>query len=134
MADTFTKLAQILAIHNILSSEELDEFLASLSAGSRPAGAKSLLQMLVRGQKLTRYQAQQIVKGKAKELVLGNYLVLNFQRMLAKSPQERFQTASEVVRELTGCLPLCATEAAERITPGARVTHGSTGLNSNTAR
>lgn len=57
----------------VLDSESLQEFLPPRGA---PKGVEDLARELVRKKKLTRYQAEEIYRGKAKSLVLGNYILM----------------------------------------------------------
>ena len=61
----------------LLSAEEITEFIESLPADRRPQDGEQLARELVRQNKLTKYQAEQIYAGKTKLLVLGNYVVLD---------------------------------------------------------
>ena len=60
----------------VLSEAELQEFIADLPAGQRPADGEGLARQLVQAKKLTAYQATAIYQGKGKRLVLGNYVIL----------------------------------------------------------
>jgi serine/threonine protein kinase len=61
----------------LLTAEEITEFIESLPADRRPQDGEQLARELVRQNKLTKYQAEQIYAGKTKLLVLGNYVVLD---------------------------------------------------------
>ncbi len=61
----------------IFASDDLQAFLSGLPADRRPQDAEHLARELVRERKLTAFQAQQILLGKAKHLVLGNYHILD---------------------------------------------------------
>ncbi len=61
----------------LLTAEEISEFIESLPADRRPENSEQLARELVRQNKLTKYQAEQIYAGKTKLLVLGNYVVLD---------------------------------------------------------
>ena len=56
---------------------EIKTFFADLPADLRSADPKSMAQHAVRTGKLTRYQAQAILTGKIKALVLGSYVILD---------------------------------------------------------
>lgn len=57
----------------ILSGDTLKEFMPPQSA---PKDAEELARELVRKKKLTKFQAEEVYKGKAKSLVLGNYVLM----------------------------------------------------------
>ena len=61
----------------LLTAEEITEFIESLPPDRRPQDGEQLARELVRQNKLTKYQAEQIYAGKTKLLVLGNYIVLD---------------------------------------------------------
>src|SRR5258708_6657457 len=56
----------------IVASETLAEFVPPRAS---PRDAEELARELVRKKKLTRFQAEEIAKGKGKTLVLGNYVL-----------------------------------------------------------
>lgn len=58
----------------IVSPGTIREFLPS---ADQPQDAAALARALIRNNHLTKYQAEQVVRGKAKSLFLGNYLVLD---------------------------------------------------------
>ena len=60
----------------LLTAEEITEFIESLPPDRRPQDGEQLARELVRQNKLTKYQAEQIYAGKTKLLVLGNYIVM----------------------------------------------------------
>lgn len=61
----------------LLTAEEITELIESLPSDRRPQDSEQLARELVRQNKLTKYQAEQIHAGKTKLLVLGNYVVLD---------------------------------------------------------
>jgi serine/threonine protein kinase len=61
----------------LLTAEEITEFIEALPPDRRPQDGEQLARELVRQNKLTKYQAEQIYAGKTKLLVLGNYIVLD---------------------------------------------------------
>ncbi|HUQ72680.1 MAG TPA: family 16 glycoside hydrolase, partial [Planctomycetaceae bacterium] len=67
------QFAHHLSTSGLLTADELAAFRSS----SRAADAEQLARELVKQQKLTAYQAQQVYSGRAKSLVLGNYVVLD---------------------------------------------------------
>jgi hypothetical protein len=66
-----------LAGSGILSSDEFDRLDAQVPKENRSQDAGDLARDLVRQNKLTRFQAQALYQGKAKGLVLGNYVLLD---------------------------------------------------------
>ncbi len=74
---TLDQFAQQSIAAGILAKDDLKAFLAALSEDRRPSDGESLARELVREHKLTAFQAQQILLGKAKHLVLGNYQILD---------------------------------------------------------
>ena len=73
MAVTLDKFVQYLEESGILPKETLKEF---LPPKSEPKDAEDLARELVRRKKLTKFQAEEAYKGKAKSLVLGNYVLM----------------------------------------------------------
>lgn len=61
----------------LLTAEEIIELIDALPQDRRPQDGEQLARELVRQNKLTKYQAEQIYAGKTKLLVLGNYIVLD---------------------------------------------------------
>lgn len=57
----------------ILAGDTLQEFIPPKAS---PKDAEELARELVRKKKLTKFQAEEVYKGKAKSLVLGNYVLL----------------------------------------------------------
>jgi len=60
-----------------MSDDEIRAFLTDLPADKRPHDSEILARDLVKAQKLTRFQALNLCHGKAKNLVMGEYLVLD---------------------------------------------------------
>ena len=61
----------------LLSEEDLRTFLNDLPAAKRPTDAAGLANTLIRSGNLTEYQARQLMQGKTKSLVFGNYVVFD---------------------------------------------------------
>jgi serine/threonine protein kinase len=61
----------------LLSPDEVQQFLESFPADRRPAGGEQLARELVKRKKLTAYQAKAIYQGKGKALTLGNYRIVD---------------------------------------------------------
>lgn len=71
--DLSTRLSTL----GLFDQAELRDFLSSLPDTEQPTDAESFLQALVRGKRLTTYQARQIGAGQGQNLVLGNYVILD---------------------------------------------------------
>ena len=77
MAVSMDQFTQQLADSRLMSREEIASCVAGLPAGNKPPDAEQLARQLVREQKLTAYQAQEIYAGRGQSLVLGNYVILD---------------------------------------------------------
>ena len=73
MAVPLDRFVKQLEESGILGGEALKEF---LPPKSEPKDAEELARELVRRKKLTKFQAEEVYKGKGKSLVLGNYVLL----------------------------------------------------------
>jgi len=60
--------------NGILASETLKDFVPPAAA---PKDAEELAKELIRKKKLTKFQAEEVYRGKGKSLVLGNYLLMD---------------------------------------------------------
>jgi serine/threonine protein kinase len=60
-----------------MSKDEVDAVIQAMPADKRPHNCEALAHELVRVAKLTRFQSLNLCYGKAKNLVLGEYLVLD---------------------------------------------------------
>ncbi|MFH1269369.1 MAG: serine/threonine protein kinase, partial [Planctomycetota bacterium] len=61
----------------LFTAAELEGFHESCPPEKRPKDAQGLARELHRAGKLTKYQAAQVYQGKAKGLVLGDYVILD---------------------------------------------------------
>lgn len=61
----------------LVSAEEIEAVFAALADEPRARSAEHLVRELVRQEKLTAYQAREVLQGRAKGLLLGNYVVLD---------------------------------------------------------
>jgi serine/threonine protein kinase len=61
----------------LLAEEDLRTFLNNLPAAKRPSDATGLAKLLIRSEKLTEYQAKQLMQGNTKDLVFGYYVVFD---------------------------------------------------------
>ena len=66
-----------LVASGLLSEEDLHSFLNDLPVEEHPTEAAGLANTLIRSGKLTEYQAKQLMHGKTKSLVFGNYVVFD---------------------------------------------------------
>ena len=73
MAVPLEKFVEQLEASGILNGDTLKDF---LPPKSEPKSAEELALELVRQKKLTKFQAEEVSKGKGKSLVLGNYLLM----------------------------------------------------------
>lgn len=73
MAVPLEKFVQQLEDSGVLDSDTLQAF---LPPNASPASAEELARKLVRQEKLTKFQAEEISRGKGKSLVLGNYVLI----------------------------------------------------------
>ena len=64
-----------LAASGLMAADDLSAYVEDLPADQQPNDAETLARLLVAAEKVTPFQAQQIWKGKAKHLVLGNYVI-----------------------------------------------------------
>ncbi len=77
MAISLEQFQQQLLSCGVLAEEELNQLLARLRADQKLESAEQLARLLVKQKLLTAYQAQQAYAGKAKTLLMGNYLILD---------------------------------------------------------
>jgi formylglycine-generating enzyme required for sulfatase activity len=75
MPQTLVQFTAQLVDSRLMSAADVEAFVAALKRP--PADGQGLARELVRHKKLTAYQAQQIYSGKGKQLVLGNYRILD---------------------------------------------------------
>ncbi len=74
---TLERYAADVATTGLLTAEQLQAFIAELPVERRPKDAQQLAQALVRGGKLTAFQASAIFQNRAANLVLGEYVILD---------------------------------------------------------
>src|SRR5262245_13203865 len=72
MALTLEQFVDQLSASGLVAADEV----RSLREKNTPADAEQFAKLLVKQKVLTAWQAQQVYAGKAKTLVLGNYVVL----------------------------------------------------------
>ena len=74
---SFDLLRKRLVSSGLLAEEDLRTVLNDLPTNKRPTDATGLAKLLIRSDKLTEYQAKQLMKGNTKSLVFGNYVVFD---------------------------------------------------------
>jgi len=74
MAVSLEQFIKHLDDSGIFAGDTLNEFIPPRNS---PRDAEELLRELVRQKKLTKYQAEELWRGRGKSLVLGNYLILD---------------------------------------------------------
>ena len=72
---SFEQFVDQLTASGLMTADDLGAFTDGLPANQKPNDAEALARLLIAAKKLTPFQAQQIWKGKAKHLVLGNYVI-----------------------------------------------------------
>jgi formylglycine-generating enzyme required for sulfatase activity len=73
MAVTFEQFVKQLEVSGILAGDTLKDFIPPKAS---PKDAEELARELVRKKKLTKFQAEEVYRGKGKSLVLGNYVLM----------------------------------------------------------
>jgi len=77
MAVSLKQFRENLAKSSLFSAEELTAFQESLPPEKRPKDTQGLARELILANKLTKYQATMVYKGRTKGLVLGEYTILD---------------------------------------------------------
>src|SRR5262245_15743550 len=77
MAVSLQVFLEQLTESQLLAAVEVEQLVGALPEEKRPADGEQLARELVRQKKLTAYQAKVIYQGKGKNLVLGNYRILD---------------------------------------------------------
>lgn len=77
IAPSLEQYQTLLAESGLLSRDEVRRFLNDLPPDSRPKDAQALAKALVRADKLTKFQAAAVYQGQIKELILGEYEILD---------------------------------------------------------
>ncbi|MEZ6062583.1 MAG: serine/threonine-protein kinase [Planctomycetaceae bacterium] len=77
MAPTARELTRLLTETGLLTSEDVLRCRQQSGLTDDDISGQSLLELLVRGELLTRFQARTVFGGRAQDLVLGNYVVLD---------------------------------------------------------
>ena len=71
------QFVQSLQASGLMSGQEIQDFLESLSANEKPKSGGDLAKLLFRKGELTKFQAEAVYRGKGKGLVLGDYVVVD---------------------------------------------------------
>ncbi len=77
MTVTLDEFVRSLSDCGLMTSEEVDAFIRGLPAERQPQDARGLAKEMLRYKKLTKFQAQIACEGKARGLVIGNYVILD---------------------------------------------------------
>jgi formylglycine-generating enzyme required for sulfatase activity/serine/threonine protein kinase len=77
MEVVLSQFVKSLAASGLMSADEIEVFIERLPPEKKPDDGAELARELVRQGKLTKFQAQAIYQGKAKGLILGDYVVLD---------------------------------------------------------
>ncbi len=74
---TVDQFTQRLTSSEVMSADDLRDWIAAVPTDARPVDGEQLAMALVNDKKLTEFQAEQLCAGQGKSLSLGNYLVLD---------------------------------------------------------
>jgi len=77
MAVPLDKFVRSLSSSGLMTAEEVEAFIRGLPGDRQPDDARTLAKEMLRHKKLTRFQIQAVYEGKARGLVLGNYVILD---------------------------------------------------------
>ena len=77
MTVTLDEFVRSISDCGLMTSEEVDAFLRGLPPERQPEDARGLAREMLRYNKLTKFQAQIVCEGKARGLVIGNYVILD---------------------------------------------------------
>ena len=77
MTVTLDEFVHSISDCGLMTSEEVDAFIRGLPAARQPQDARALAREMLRYKKLTKFQAQIVCEGKARGLVIGNYVILD---------------------------------------------------------
>ena len=77
MAVLLDQFVQTLSDSGLMTKQEVQQLLGGLSDDDRPKDGEEMAKLLFRQGKLTKFQTQTLYKGKAKGLILGDYVLLD---------------------------------------------------------
>jgi serine/threonine protein kinase len=104
------KIISSLTECGLMSTAEVEKFIESLPAESRPTTGKELAESLYRRKKLTKFQVQAVYQGKTRGLVMGNYVVLD---RLGKGGMGQVYKARHRVMERVVAIKVLPSEATK---------------------
>ncbi|QDU31403.1 Serine/threonine-protein kinase PrkC [Anatilimnocola aggregata] len=76
MPQTADQFAKALIAAGLSSADEIKSLWSSLPAGSRPKDGETFAKVLIEREKLTKFQAEELLSGSQTPLVLGDYVLL----------------------------------------------------------
>jgi serine/threonine protein kinase len=76
MAITLEEFIDYLADIGFMDVDEVHDFLDEVPVNRQPQSARRLVQEMLREGKVTEFQADTILKGKTKRLIVGNYVIM----------------------------------------------------------
>ena len=71
------QFVQTLSDSGLMTKQEVQQLLGNLSEDDKPKNGEEMARLLFRQGKLTKFQTQSVYKGKAKGLILGDYVLLD---------------------------------------------------------
>jgi serine/threonine protein kinase len=74
---TLEQFVEVLSDIGFMAEGEVYDFLDDFPLGKEPTSARRLVQEMLQHNKLTKFQAELMFRGKTKSLVMGNYIVLD---------------------------------------------------------
>ena len=77
MAVLLDQFVQTLSDSGLMTKQEVQQLLGGLSDDDKPKDGEEMAKLLFRQGKLTKFQTQTLYKGKAKGLILGDYVLLD---------------------------------------------------------
>jgi predicted Ser/Thr protein kinase len=77
MAVLLDQFVQTLSDSGLMTKQEVQQLLGGLSEDDQPKTGEEMAKLLFRQGKLTKFQTQSVYKGRAKGLILGDYVLLD---------------------------------------------------------
>ncbi|NQT11613.1 MAG: serine/threonine protein kinase, partial [Planctomycetes bacterium] len=77
MAITLEAFIDYLSDIGFMDVDDVHDFLDELPVNRQPQSARRLVQEMLKAEKLTEFQADTILKGKTKRLIVGNYVIMD---------------------------------------------------------
>jgi len=105
------QFVETLSQSGLMTRADVEAFLDGLGAEQRPETGEDLARLLVRRGKLTKFQAQCVYQGKARGLIMGDYVVLD--RIGAGGMGQVFKARHKVMKRVVALktLPAAATDS-----------------------